>query len=113
MKRCGAVLQASFTILGRLVWANLFGIMAVFFAFGALLSEQGLELLRLAHKPGAFAARLLALYAPLSFGAVCVALSSFLTGTVYAPQIRRAQRLYRLPAKLVAVVSFLIVPLAL
>lgn len=112
MKHCGAILKGVLTIVSRLLWLNLFVILAVLVAVGTLLTEQGTELLRLAHDTGGFGARLLRLYGPMSIGGACIALSSFLTAAMSATQIRNVQRRFRLRTGAAATVAFVIVPLA-
>jgi predicted acylesterase/phospholipase RssA len=112
MKNFVATLQGVLTIAGCLVWLNMFVVATVVLSAGTLLTQQGTELLRLAHGTEGFAGKLLRLYGPICFSGGFIALSSFLTIAISAKPIRNLQRRCGLNPGKVAATVFVIVPVA-
>jgi predicted acylesterase/phospholipase RssA len=113
MKRIGLLTQGVFTILLRILWLNLFVLLAVLLIAVTLLTEQGVDLLRLSDTAASFYARCLKLYGPLIIGSALLTISCFLVSGVNAVQIYAAARRCGLPRKSIGAFAFILMPVAL
>lgn len=108
---CRESARSALAILSRLLWQNLFFILAVLLAAGTLFTSQGADLLQLAHKPS-FSGRLLSLYAPLAFGGMLIAMGSFVMAAMDANNINHLARRGQFQTK-ARVLIFVVVPIGL
>jgi predicted acylesterase/phospholipase RssA len=113
MTRIALLTRGALAIVCRLLWLNLFALLAVLLVAVTLLTEQGVDLLRLSHSPRSFWGRCLELYGPMAIGSALLTLNCFLVSAVNAIQIYAAARRYRLPRKPIGVFAFVLVPVAL
>lgn len=112
MIRFALLARGTLTILVRLLWLNLFVVLAVLLIAITLFTEQGVDLLRLSHDAGPFR-KCLELYGPVVACFVLLTLSCFVVSVVNAKQVYATARRFRLSRKFICTFTFVFVPIAL